>query len=55
MNVVRAVLHDKQVPKSFWSEAVRWCVHVQNRSPTSAIDQGTPEGVWSGGSLNQTS
>ena len=48
MNAVRTVLHDKQVPKSFWPEAVRWCVHVQNRSPTSAVDQGTPEEVWSG-------
>ena len=48
MNAVRAVLHDKQVSKSFWPEVVRWCVHVQNQSPTSAIDQGTPEGVWSG-------
>jgi len=48
MNVVRAVLHEKQVPKPFWPEAVRWCVHVQNRSPTSVIDHQTPEEVWSG-------
>ena len=61
MNVVRAVLHEKQVPKSFWPEAVRWCVHVsfwpeavrwcvhvQNRSPTSGVDQQTPEEIWSG-------
>jgi len=36
MNAVRAVLHEKQVPKSFWPDAVRWCVHVQNRRPSSA-------------------
>jgi len=48
MNAIRAVLHDKQVPKPFWPEVVRWCIHVQNRSPTSAIDQRTPEEIWSG-------
>jgi len=48
MNAVRAVLHEKQVPKSFWPEAVKWCVHVQNRSPTTAVSQCTPEEVWSG-------
>nr|KYP40553.1 Retrovirus-related Pol polyprotein from transposon TNT 1-94 [Cajanus cajan] len=47
MNAVRAVLHDKQVPKAIWPEAIRWCVHVQNRSPTSLVDQGTPKEVWS--------
>lgn len=48
MNAVRVVLHEKQVPKSFWPEEVKWCVHVQNRSPTTAVDHGTPEEVWSG-------
>nr|KYP72045.1 Retrovirus-related Pol polyprotein from transposon TNT 1-94 [Cajanus cajan] len=48
MNAVRATLNDRQVPKAFWPEAVRWCVHVQNRSPTSAIEQKTPEEAWSG-------
>jgi len=40
--------HEKQVPKSFWPEAMKWCVHVQNRSPTTAVSHGTPEEVWSG-------
>ncbi|BAT80936.1 hypothetical protein VIGAN_03056500, partial [Vigna angularis var. angularis] len=48
MNAVRAVLCEKQVPKPFWPEVVRWCVHAQNRSPTSATDQRTPEEIWSG-------
>nr|KYP73784.1 Retrovirus-related Pol polyprotein from transposon TNT 1-94 [Cajanus cajan] len=48
MNAIRVVLHEKQVPKPFWPEAVRWCVHVQNRSPTSVVDQRTPEEIWSG-------
>ena len=37
MNLVRCILADKQVPKVFWPEAVRWCVHVLNRSPTQAL------------------
>ncbi|KZV06587.1 hypothetical protein F511_45933 [Dorcoceras hygrometricum] len=47
MNGVRAVLNERCVPKIFWPEAVRWCVHVQNRSPTSAIENITPEEAWS--------
>jgi len=45
MNTVRAVLHEKQVPKSFWPKAVRWCVHVQNRSLTIVVNHGTPNEV----------
>lgn len=48
MNAVRAILNEKQVPKVFWPEAARWCVHVQNRSPTSAVEQKTPEEAWCG-------
>lgn len=48
MNAIRSMLHDKQVPKIFWSEAARWCVHIQNRSPTVAVVNKTPEEAWSG-------
>lgn len=34
MNAVRVVLNERQVPRVFWPEVVRWCVHVQNRNPT---------------------
>lgn len=47
MNSVRAVLNERQVPKVFWPEIVKWRVHVQNRSPTSAIENTTPEEAWS--------
>jgi len=30
MNAVRALLHDKKMPKTFWPKVIRWCVHVQN-------------------------
>ena len=48
MNAVRSMLSEKQVPKEFWSEATRWSVHIQNRSPTAAIEDMTPEEAWSG-------
>jgi len=47
MNGVRVVLNERQVPKVFWPEAVKWCVHVQNRSPTSVVENTTPEEAWS--------
>lgn len=48
MNLVRAILSERQVPKSFWPEAVRWTSHVLNRSPTIAVKDMTPEEAWSG-------
>ncbi|CAL9019232.1 unnamed protein product [Prunus brigantina] len=48
MNLVRCMLIEKQVPKAFWPEAVRWCVHVLNRCPTLVVQNRTPEEAWSG-------
>lgn len=48
MNMVRAMLSEKKVPKSFWPEATRWCIHVLNRSPTLVVKNMTPEEAWSG-------
>jgi transposase InsO family protein len=48
MNLVQCILTDKQVPQVFWPEAVRWCMHVLNRSPTLAVQHSTPEEAWSG-------
>ncbi|CAN1750023.1 Retrovirus-related Pol polyprotein from transposon TNT 1-94, partial [Linum perenne] len=48
MNAVRSMLSERQVPKLFWPDAVRWCVHIQNRSPTIAVQDRTPEEAWSG-------
>ena len=47
MNAVRTVLNERQVPKVFWPEAVKCCVHVQNRSSTTALENRTPEEEWS--------
>ncbi|GJY65031.1 retrovirus-related pol polyprotein from transposon TNT 1-94 [Tanacetum coccineum] len=48
MNMVRSMLTEKQVPKVFWPEAVRWSVHILNRCPTVAVQNQTPEEAWSG-------
>lgn len=48
MNTVRSMLAEKKVPKMFWPEAVKWCVHIQNRSLTTAMKEKTPEEAWSG-------
>ncbi|KAL0405993.1 UNVERIFIED_CONTAM: Retrovirus-related Pol polyprotein from transposon TNT 1-94 [Sesamum latifolium] len=48
MNLVRSMLSEKKVPKTFWPEAVKWAVHVLNHSPTLAVKDKTPEEAWSG-------
>ncbi|CAJ2639322.1 unnamed protein product [Trifolium pratense] len=48
MNMVRCMISEKNVPKSFWPEAVNWAAHILNRSPTFAVKDVTPEEAWSG-------
>jgi len=48
MNMVRSMMSEKSIPKEFWPEAVNWSVYVQNRSPTIAVKNVTPEEAWSG-------
>jgi transposase InsO family protein len=48
LNMVRCLLTHMSVPKDFWPEAVKWSIHVLNRSPTFAVQNMTPEEAWSG-------
>ena len=48
MNMVRCLLSEKGIPKTFWPEAVNWSFYVLNRSPTVAVKDVTPEEAWSG-------
>ncbi|KAL0288213.1 UNVERIFIED_CONTAM: Retrovirus-related Pol polyprotein from transposon TNT 1-94 [Sesamum calycinum] len=48
VNLVHSMLSEKNVPRTFWSEAVKWVVRVLNRSPTLAVKDKTPEKAWSG-------
>jgi len=47
MNMVRSLLSNKKMPKTFWPEAVNWSVHSLNRSPTLAVKNIIPEKAWS--------
>ncbi|CAJ2656651.1 unnamed protein product [Trifolium pratense] len=48
MNMVRSMLTNKNVPKTFWPEAVNWSVHILNRCPTFSVKNMTPEEAWCG-------
>ena len=47
MNMVRAALLKKEVPKAFWPDVVQWMNHIHNRSPTLIVKDMTPEEAWS--------
>lgn len=47
-NLVRSMLSDKKIPKTFWPEVVNWTMYVLNSCPTLAVKDMTPEEVWSG-------
>lgn len=46
--MVRCLLEEKNMPSSFWPEAVKWTCHILNRSPSAAVKNMTPEECWSG-------
>lgn len=48
MNMVRSMLSEKKIPKTFWSKAVNWTIHVLNRCPTLVVQDVTPEEAGSG-------
>ena len=48
MNMVRSMLFYKNIPNTFWVDAVNWTVYVINRCPTLAVKNVTPEEAWSG-------
>ena len=48
MNMVRAALLEKEVPKTFWPNAMQWVNHALNKSLTLAVKDMIPEEAWSG-------
>lgn len=46
LNMMRSLLSWRNVPETFWTEAVKWVVYLLNRSPTFAVKDATPEEVW---------
>lgn len=48
MNMVRILLFDSGVPKTFWPEDVMWSFYILYRSPTLSVKNMTSEESWSG-------
>lgn len=48
LNMVRSMLSEKEMPRMFWPEAVKWTTFVLNRCPTVAVQDMTPQEAWSG-------
>lgn len=46
--MVRSMLSEKEMPRMFWPEAVKWTTFVLNRCPTVAVQDMTPQEAWSG-------
>ncbi|RDX94097.1 hypothetical protein CR513_23570, partial [Mucuna pruriens] len=46
MNMVRNMLSEKKMPKTFWTEAVTWSGHVLNQSLTLVVRNKMPEEAW---------
>ena len=46
IEVARAMLYDQKLPKFLWGEATNIAIYVQNRVPHQALDNKTPEEVF---------
>ena len=47
MEVVRAMLHDQDLPMHLWAEAARTTLYVQNHTPHRVLENKNPEEVFS--------
>jgi transposase InsO family protein len=48
LDMARCMVKHRNLPKTFWGEAVSTAVHILNRSPTKKLNHKVPEEVWSG-------
>ena len=46
MEMVKCILHEKNLPKMFWAEVASTTVFLQNRFPTKLLEEKTPFEVW---------
>jgi len=46
--MARCMLHEKELPKTFWTEATNIAVFLQNQPPTKALEDKTPFEAWYG-------
>jgi hypothetical protein len=45
----KSMLIESGLNTKYWAEAVNTAVYLENRSPTKALNETTPEQAWSGG------
>ena len=48
LDKVRAMLIDAELPEAYWFDALRYAAHIHNVTLTHALENITPEEVWSG-------
>ncbi|KAJ4769831.1 polyprotein [Rhynchospora pubera] len=48
LDMVRSMLKSKNMPKEYWAEAVQCAVYLQNRCPTTSLENMTPQEAWCG-------
>lgn len=48
MDMVRCMIDDASLSKTFWAEAAKTTVYLLNRVPTATLDGVTPQEAWSG-------
>ena len=46
METVRCIIHNAELPLSFWAEAVVTVVYLRNRSPPASVKDSTPDERW---------
>lgn len=44
--MARSIMHEKGLPKKFWTEAANTAVYLQNCLPTKALEDKTPYEAW---------
>jgi len=47
--MARTMMQEKNLPSTFWAEAIYTSVYLLNRCPTKAVENKTPFEAWSGG------
>ena len=48
LNILRTIRVTAQLPKTFWAEAARAAVYLNNRTPTNTLGGMTPYEAWTG-------
>ena len=48
MKMARSMLHEMELPETFWAEAANMAIFMQNQLPTKALNDKTPFEAWYG-------